>query len=214
MDLSRYDYIVFDCDGVILDSNRLKTEAFAVALKDEPEDAVQRLLDYHVENAGISRYRKFALFYEQILPAADADAKVASALRRFGDIVRRGMAECGYVPGALAFIEAAHRQGLKLFVASGSDEKELNEVFQERGISRFFEKILGSPSDKLENTRRIAELAGPGSKGVFFGDARSDAEAAEDSGLDFVFVKGASLWESGAAVAAQRGHLIINDFIL
>ena len=44
IDLSDYDYVVFDCDGVILDSNRLKTEAFVSALDDEPEKYVEPVI--------------------------------------------------------------------------------------------------------------------------------------------------------------------------
>jgi beta-phosphoglucomutase-like phosphatase (HAD superfamily) len=36
MILCDYDFVVFDCDGVILKSNQLKSDAFAKALEGEP----------------------------------------------------------------------------------------------------------------------------------------------------------------------------------
>ena len=32
IDIAKYDYFIFDCDGVILNSNALKSKAFAEAL--------------------------------------------------------------------------------------------------------------------------------------------------------------------------------------
>lgn len=180
-------------------------------MESRPE-SVKRLLDYHIQNSGISRYHKFQYFYEQLHPVKNVESCVKNALVRFSEIVRQGMMECDYVPGALEFLESSLRVGLRLFVSSGSDEKELNEVFQERDISRLFEKIYGSPATKLENTQKIADIVGRGKRGVFFGDSRSDAEAAESAGLDFVFVKGTSSWEDGEAAAEGRGDLIIHDF--
>ena len=55
-DLSKYKYALFDCDGVILQSNELKSAAFAGALAGEPEDLVAQFVAYHKENGGVSRY--------------------------------------------------------------------------------------------------------------------------------------------------------------
>jgi beta-phosphoglucomutase-like phosphatase (HAD superfamily) len=34
-DIKNYQQVIFDCDGVILDSNQIKSKAFADALVDE-----------------------------------------------------------------------------------------------------------------------------------------------------------------------------------
>ena len=41
---SKYDFLIFDCDGVILESNELKSSAFADSLPDEPSDLVQEFV--------------------------------------------------------------------------------------------------------------------------------------------------------------------------
>ena len=63
-DFSIYDYLIFDCDGVILDSNRLKSKAFAYALPGEPIQLVQAFVDYHQKRGGISRYEKFSHYFK------------------------------------------------------------------------------------------------------------------------------------------------------
>ena len=48
--LQAYDFLIFDCDGVILDSNSIKSEAFRYSLKVYPTDAVDELMDFHHQN--------------------------------------------------------------------------------------------------------------------------------------------------------------------
>jgi beta-phosphoglucomutase-like phosphatase (HAD superfamily) len=40
LNLSKYNQVVFDCDGVILDSNNIKSEAFAKSLIGEDKELV------------------------------------------------------------------------------------------------------------------------------------------------------------------------------
>ena len=65
-DPSNYDYLIFDCDGVILDSNLLKSRAFAEALPDEPPEFVKLFVDYHKQHGGISRYEKFKYYFREL----------------------------------------------------------------------------------------------------------------------------------------------------
>ena len=62
IDLQEYEYFFFDCDGVILDSNKLKSSAFAESLVDEPSSLIANFIEYHKKNGGISRYEKFRCF--------------------------------------------------------------------------------------------------------------------------------------------------------
>ncbi|MFH7588150.1 HAD family hydrolase, partial [Oceanimonas smirnovii] len=57
-----YVTLVFDCDGVVLNSNKVKTEAFYKAALPYGEAAAQAMVDYHVAHGGVSRYKKFAYF--------------------------------------------------------------------------------------------------------------------------------------------------------
>ena len=67
IDVNRYKTLIFDCDGVILDSNRLKTQAFFEASKRYGKRAATKLVEYHLENGGVSRFKKFEYFFSDIL---------------------------------------------------------------------------------------------------------------------------------------------------
>ena len=45
--LKDYDFFIFDCDGVILNSNELKNIAFKEVLSDETDELINLFIDYH-----------------------------------------------------------------------------------------------------------------------------------------------------------------------
>ena len=63
MILTSKKVILWDFDGVILDSDKIRVEGFKQSLKDYPSNQVQALLDYHHRNGGLSRYNKFKFFF-------------------------------------------------------------------------------------------------------------------------------------------------------
>jgi phosphoglycolate phosphatase-like HAD superfamily hydrolase len=70
-ELSHYRTFIFDCDGVLLDSNHVKTKAFYTAGLPYGEDAARHLVDYHCRNGGVSRYQNFDYFLRNIVGLVD-----------------------------------------------------------------------------------------------------------------------------------------------
>ena len=73
------------------------------------------------------------------------------------------------------------------YVASGSDQSELRDVFKLRGIDHYFESIYGSPKSKndlVEDIHRVNQ-----DKSILLiGDSEADYIAAASSSIDFLFV--------------------------
>ena len=88
INVDEYDIFIFDCDGVILDSNKLKSNAFAESLPNEPPDLVAEFVEYHKKNGGISRYEKFRYYYKNMKKQIEAEAEIDKALNTFAIIVR------------------------------------------------------------------------------------------------------------------------------
>ena len=208
--MDKYDIFIFDCDGVILDSNKLKSNAFSEALPDEPSDLVAEFVAYHKENGGISRYEKFRYYFEGMKKQVEAEAKIDKALNNFAAIVNQGLISCNYIPGVLEFIENLFKLNKRMFVVSGSDENELIQVFIKRGINHYFENIYGSPANKEENTSKVVSNMKKPIIGLFFGDSKSDYGAAKKFGMDFIFVKDYSEWENGLEITNHKNT--INSF--
>ena len=61
--------MVFDCDGVLIESNAVKTLAFGQTVDEFGQKAMDRLMNYHREHGGISRFKKFEWFYREVVKA-------------------------------------------------------------------------------------------------------------------------------------------------
>ena len=73
----------------------------------------------------------------------------------------------------------------KLFVASGSDQNELREVMRVRDLDNYFVDIFGSPKKKSDI---VAGITFDYPKTIMIGDAMSDLQAAQSSGIEFIFM--------------------------
>lgn len=190
MSLAGYQTIVFDCDGVVLNSNHIKTQAFYEAAIPYGEDAAQALVAYHVRNGGVSRYRKFEYFLQAIVSDGAVGPNIEELLKTYADAVWQGLLTCEIAPGIKALREAtAHANWL---IVSGGDQQELRELFSLRGLSHLFDGgIFGSPDSKDSLLAREKASGNIKAPGVLIGDSRYDCEAAKRAGIDFVF---ASKW--------------------
>lgn len=187
MNLSAYRSIVFDCDGVILDSNRVKTDAFYNTTLPYGEKAAAAMVDYHVRNGGISRYRKFAYFLEHLAPAGVPGPDLQALLAAYATEVKTGLLACEVTEGLEAFRE--HTGGTRWMVASGGDQAELRELFEARGLIGWFDGgIFGSPDAKEEIVRRELANGNIRMPALFIGDSQYDHQVAQENGLDFVFL--------------------------
>lgn len=183
--LSDYDIYIFDCDGVILDSNQLKVEAMRQALFEciGAHEKINECLDYFKRNFGTSRFNHINIFINDILTLSVSERKKAydELLSCYSVRCKQLYLKAELTPGILEFV-----QGLsgKKYIASGSEQNELREVFKDRGLDLHFEKILGSPEAKVNLVANI--LSDTCFNAVMFGDAISDMKAALDNSIDFI----------------------------
>jgi len=205
MKLDHYKTLVFDCDGVVLDSNRAKTRAFYTVALPYGEKAARALADYHVANGGISRYKKFEYFLTQILGRyAPGERELKRLLDAFADEVWRGVLGCEVADGLAALREKT--SATRWLIVSGGDQEELRRLFEKRNLSHYFDGgIFGSPDSKELILKREIVRGSIKKPAVFLGDTRYDHQAATDAGLDFIFVSGWSEFADGLKYCRRNG---------
>lgn len=208
----KYKSFVFDCDGVILDSNKIKTDAFRKALFNEPETLVDQFIQYHQDNGGVSRYIKFQYYFNEIKKQQDHKQALDSALMQYADIVRQDLLKASMIEGVEAFLYRCLQNKTPCFINSGGDQAELREVFIEREQACLFSMIFGSPSSKQENLEKMMKASMLASPALFFGDAYSDYLAANAYQIDFVYVSGKSEWTEGNTFCKDHGITVIDNF--
>lgn len=187
MNLNKYKTIVFDCDGVILNSNHVKTCAFYNTTLHYGEGFASKLRDFHIQHGGISRYKKFEYFLTDIIGKPLDQKELKRLLDQFSKEVKKSLMSC----------EIAKHLGLlrnktsksKWLIVSGGDQDELREVFKYRGIFDYFDGgIFGSPDDKniiIKRETKINNIVGPA---VFIGDSEYDYCVSRKNDLNFIFM--------------------------
>lgn len=213
-----YATLVFDCDGVVLNSNRVKTDAFYQAALPYGEAAAQSLVEYHVAHGGVSRYKKFAHFLEQIAPQYTpgfTGPGLDDLLQSYADEVLGGLLRCEIAPGLATLREQT--PGARWMIVSGGDQAELRNIFTQRGIAEWFDGgIFGSPDTKDDILAREIATGNIQQPAVFLGDSKYDYQAASAAGLDFVFLSGWSEvadWEGWVAAEDIVHRLQLLDFL-
>ncbi|KAF3982856.1 MAG: HAD family hydrolase [Methylococcales symbiont of Hymedesmia sp. n. MRB-2018] len=191
--LSQYETLVFDCDGVVLNSNQVKTQAFFDVAKQYGLEAANKLVEYHMLHGGMSRYKKFEYFIQVVLNKNIEKEELDNLLQLFAQKVRKGLLTCGVAEGLDALREQT--KGTCWLIVSGSDEKELREIFSLRNIAHLFDGgIFGSPDNKELILRREAANGNIKEKGLFLGDSQYDYQVAVQAEMDFLFISEWSEW--------------------
>jgi phosphoglycolate phosphatase-like HAD superfamily hydrolase len=177
--------LILDFDGVILESNDLKTAAFERVFGRFPEHA-GAMMDYHRAHVPESRYAKFRHLVVDRLGRPADDPLLEELAEAFSAETRRQVAACPMVEGAGAFLDDVTAR-VPVFLASVTPQAELDAILDLRGLRRYFERAYGCPP--WTKASAIADiLTGlDGPQGVVFvGDSAGDQRAGAATGVEFI----------------------------
>ena len=186
------DIIMLDCDGCILDSNRIKVEALLKTIASKLDISVQQINSYRpvVERSfGMTRRVIFsnACQYFNVI----TDLKLVSDMESdYSERLSWQYENCDYTKGAKEAL-AALAESYRLYVVSGSNQDELRGVLGNRFDSGVLSGVYGGPVSKVENMRHILEIEG--SALCMIGDSFSDYASARDTKIPFVWMSTYSL---------------------
>ena len=139
--------IFWDFDGVLIDSNDVRTNGFREIFHKHPINLVDELIKYHTKNGGLSRYDKIKYFYEKILRKNISETQVVEYSNSYKSIMLNHLLNKKYlINDSLNFIKKNHSKNM--FLVSASDEKELKIICEYLGLKKYFIEIKGSPTTK------------------------------------------------------------------
>ncbi len=192
--LKKYKTIVFDCDGVVLNSNKVKVQAYyEVAKRNGGTDAqAQAFVDHHVSKGSFPRNGKIEYYLKEIVKQPITKELVQQYLEAFEDILDKSLMQCEIAPALLQLKTATPKASWMLL--SGGDQAELRRVFPRRKIGEtqlaalFEAGIFGGPDQKEYVLAREIANGNIQLPALFIGDSKYDHQAAIKAGLDFVFL--------------------------
>lgn len=183
--VKEFESVIFDFDGVIVDSNEVRTAAFREVLKNSPQHISDDLVEYHLANGGLSRYAKFNYIVEKY----DIDKiHISHWLTGYSEYCRTHLRYKRFLISEtcdlLNFLNISKKN---VFIVSASDEKELKDLvdFYELPVNE--NNVYGSPKRKQENIEHIINgYLLEREKIVLIGDSINDFHAASDCNVKFI----------------------------
>lgn len=178
--------IIFDFDGVILDSVPTKTEGFKKLFQNFSTDEVNKLVLYHELNGGKSRYVKIKYFFNELLHKDISEQEILEYANKYSEITKEELTNPKYIiEDTLNFIKRNHKK-YEMHIASGADEEDLKYICEKLDLTKYFLSINGSPKIKSEIVKDILlDNRYDINETILIGDSVNDFDSAKDNGIDF-----------------------------
>jgi phosphoglycolate phosphatase len=183
--------LVFDFDGVLVDSNALKRSAYfnIFATLGQIEEIVEGCLR---ENREGDRFQIIGQLLQKLEAASFLNMKrrenelLTHYAEEYNTICEAHTVSCQEVPGVSACLPHL-AQRYALYINSATPEEPLRRVIQQRQWNSYFRGVLGRPCSKVENLRWIMKREGiDGRSIIFVGDGQQDLLAARDCSCFFI----------------------------
>jgi phosphoglycolate phosphatase-like HAD superfamily hydrolase len=184
--IDKLETLLWDFDGVILDSMVVRDIGFERIFEAFPKHQVDELLDFHRTNGGWSRYIKIEHFFKNIAKIEFTQEDVLKYAANFSVIMKKELINpTRLIADAVDYIKA-HYMKQNFHIVSGSDHTELNFLCKELDLARYFISIHGSPTAK---TKLVSDLLSKHSynnkTSGLIGDSINDRDAAEANDISF-----------------------------
>ena len=178
--------ILWDFDGVILDSMPIRDYGFIKIFESYPEELVEEFIKYHRLNGGLSRFHKIKYFYNHLLNKVISEKQIQNYAEQFTIIMKEQLINKKYlIQESVDFIQVNHKN-YNFHIVSGSEHHELNYLCEKLDLTEYFLSINGSPTPKNELVKNLLEKEKyKKEETILIGDSINDYEAANVNGIEF-----------------------------
>jgi len=186
--------IVFDFDGTLVDSNKIKLQTFYEVTKshDPTGSTVTRILKQfpNKDRNGIFHAIVRELFTKDLAVDPENLGKLATQWAEAYTVsCEHAIEHCREIPGASETLVWIFEQHIPIFINSRTPTVTLKQLVTLRSFHSYVTEVYGAPESKSENLRHIQNQAQAKPKEILFvGDSEDDREAALEVGCHFVGV--------------------------
>ena len=178
--------ILWDFDGVILDSMKIKGDGFIELFEGYNDIKVRELEKYHYENGGVSRFEKIEYFFKELLNQKISEKEILDLAEKFALIIEKKIYnQSNLIEDTLVFIQN-HSHMYNFHIVSGAEHKELNKICTYFNLDKFFLTINGSPRKKELLVKDLLEQYNyQREQTILIGDSITDYNAAYNNSIKF-----------------------------
>ncbi len=180
--------IAFDFDGVIVDSNRLKYDAWFRLFSGNMEVSEALVRDV-LSRITQTRYDILREIFIQVgKETRDVEELVLDYGARYNALVQDAIAAGGVISSARETLQILAPR-YALYINSATPHDALQEAVARGGINSLIKAAYGAPGTKEENLRIIMNTEGIGNNEILMvGDGEGDLSAARKVGCSFIGV--------------------------
>tara|TARA_B100001093_G_scaffold233030_1_gene223440 strand:+ start:435 stop:1082 length:648 start_codon:yes stop_codon:yes gene_type:complete len=187
--------VTFDFDGVLVESNLIKDQAFATLANEYPDHGV-KMLQYHEENKHSPRKQKFEYYADHLFSDESRDEVIKSLNEQFSSLVVSQVSACEAVKGSIECLDFL-KSRCELFISSVTPEPELKKILENRGLLHYFNKVFGNPPiikrDAINTVMTLVDATA--GEILFVGDSISDYQVSKEAGVHFLGRKSENYWK-------------------
>lgn len=178
--------ILWDFDGVLMDSNKVRDQGFWEVLSAFPEEQVDKLMSFHKQNGGLSRYVKFNYFFKTIRNEKVDDKTITEYANNFSVIMKKLLVDQTLLIEETINFVRSNFTNYDMHIVSGSDGNELRYLCSQLNIDRYFISINGSPTPKDLLIEKVMKHHNYRTENtLMIGDSINDYEAAMENSILF-----------------------------
>ena len=178
--------ILWDFDGVILDSMKIKGDGFIELFKEYDKRHLLELEKYHYDNGGVSRFEKIRYFYNKVLNKDILEKDILILADKFANIIKKKLNDKNnLIQETVVFIKMNYKN-YNFHIVSGAEHIELNDLCKTFELIQYFISIDGSPTTKDLLIKDVINKYKYNKKEmILIGDAMTDYNASEINNIKF-----------------------------
>jgi len=203
MELKNYKNIIFDFDGVIVDSNDMKKSAiFKAADQYTIAEKRDEFVEYFIHNNGLPRELKINNYFDKT-----TSAKI---LNLYNSLLKTMLINTSFTTGFQNFLNLVKFNQLNSYIVSGGDKNEIIDILKSNNILEHFIDIKAAPYTKEKNIEMLNINC---EKTLYIGDSLIDYKAAKKYNISFIFMYGYSQFYNWKEYFKNEKDIIfIRDF--
>jgi len=189
MNLTGIRYVIFDVNGVLIDSNLTNAKAMAEAFTND-YDLQKRIVEFYLKLTGIDRGSKIRKIQEEVIGRPFKKGEFELRWEGFKTIGGASMLTVPLTPGCKEVLDEFGKRNIVRIALSNTPIEELKNCLSAQKLEKRLEVIRGGGDwPKAESlTRLLEEFHYNPDECLFIGDGKGDLMAARHAGVSFVAI--------------------------